>query len=224
MERRVETETPRGKGARVSTEQRRSEDFAAEAERVRRAGDPLAALDLARKGLDESPGHVAGRVAAGLALLDLGRVAEARVELEAIVRRPEPGVRFATDASAAPVAPLSDLAEAELDDAFERATPEADSMMDAEGIAFQAVTAVENEATHRGPELPADAFRTQTMAELLERQGDVAGAEAIREALRDAPSEATAADPEAPREESPHKRRRLGTLERWLGNLQRGQG
>ncbi len=211
------------------------EDFAARAERERRAGDADAALRTAREGLAADPGHTAGRVAAGLALLDLGRVAEARSELESIVR---------VEDTTAPEAPLSDLAEAELESAFEAAAPEEDSMLDAEGIALRAVTAVEENEAVSGPELPGEAFRTHSMARLLEQQGDRDGAEAIREALRAESSDAVAspgsdatASPEVvPAPEESHRpgaapeagparrRTRVAVLERWLHNVRRGQG
>ncbi len=214
-------------GGHLLAEQTR-DDFAARAERERRAGNSRAALEIAQAGLAAEPRHTAGRVAAGLALLDLGLVAEARRELEQVVRVPELAV----------AAPLSDLAEAELDLAFEAAAPEQESMLDAEGIAMQAVTAVED---HAGPELPGEAFRTQSMARLLEQQGDAVGAEAIRRSLReDIEAEADVfaaaqerAEPEGPaapeaeappRAKRPRRRTRVEVLERWLHNVRRGQG
>lgn len=201
------------------------DDFAARAEHARRAGDAEAALEIARDGLAREPRHTAGRVAAGLALLDLGRVAEARGELEAIVR-----------VSEAEVAPLSDLEEAEIESAFAAAAPEEESMLDAEGIAMRAVTAVEDNAVEAGPELPGEAFRTEAMAELLERQGDAAGAEAIRASLREGSQgerpdgdEAPATPPRsesgeaAPRVGRARRRTRVEVLERWLHNVRRGQ-
>lgn len=207
-------------------------DFATRAELARRGGEAENALEIARKGLDEAPRHVAGRVAASLALLDLGRVADARAMLEAVVHLPD--VRSST--------PLADLAEAELEEAFEAATPESEQMVDAQGIAMQAVTSVEQGEPDQGPELPSNAFRTATMAELLERQGDEQGARAIRASLSDAPPAdeirrpadevgddgeggspkpivAEAAAAEAPAVSG--KRRRIKKLERWLQNLGR---
>lgn len=182
----------------------RAHDFAAQAERTRRAGDPNAALERLRTGLEDEPHHVAGRVALALALLDLGRSQEARHELEAIVHVGE---------APREDAPLSELDDAEVERAFDEASPEADAMLDAERIAFGAVRAVEDEGPGSGPELPGAAFRTQTMAHLLERQGDRAGAEAIRASLRS----------EIVREDSPARAdRRIEVLERWLARLRRG--
>ncbi len=221
-----------------------NDDFAARAERLRRAGDPDSALKVARGGLAGDARNTAGRVAAGLALLDLGRVAEARAELEAVVHVAELE------------GPLLDLAEDELDSAFETAAPEHDEMLDAEGIAMQAVTSVERDDASLGPELPGEAFRTHAMAQLLEQQGDLAGAEAIRESMRgdsarptgatgttleaeplvgkavsptptssaDAEAGARAESGEVPRAPRARRRTRVEVLERWLHNVRRGQG
>ncbi len=189
--------------SRGSVEAVKTDDFAAHAERLRRDGSPEAALERARAGLASWPGHVAGRVALALALFDLGRSDDARRELEAIVRVAEEPVGVAT--------PLPELADEEVERAFDEASPESDAMLDAEHIAMQAVHDVEEEGPQQGPELPSEAFRTQTMAHLLERQGDREGAEAIRAALRDEVDDAP-----------PRGGRRIAMLERWLANLRRG--
>lgn len=214
-------------------------DFAAEAERARRGGDAVAGLDIARSGLAQEPHHTAGRVAAGLALLDLGRVDEARIELEAIVHLP-PVVE--EPLSGLVEEPLSGLAEDELEHAFDQAAAEPESMVDAEGIALQAVAAVERDEFESGPELPGEAFRTHSMARLLEEQGDAAGAEAIRRALtegtpesegvaEEAPPPAAAAaerageDDARPAARAPRRTRksRVEVLEGWLHNVRRGR-
>jgi len=182
----------------------RAQDFAAQAERLRREGEPSTALERVRAGLSGEPHHVAGRVALALALLDLGRAQEARHELESIVHVGEaPGEE----------ASLPELADEEVDRAFDEASPESDAMLDAERIAMGALRAVEEEGPGNGPELPGEAFRTQTMAHLLERQGDTEGAAAIRASLRAEivqGNEPTRVD------------RRIQVLERWLAKLRRG--
>lgn len=57
--------------------------FGADADRLRRGGDAAGAVRLCRQGLDEFPDQVSGRVTLGLALLDLGQMDDARVELDA---------------------------------------------------------------------------------------------------------------------------------------------
>lgn len=58
-------------------------------EQVRRAGDPAGAVDLCRDALARFPGHLSARVTLGWALLDLGRLHEAREEFQ-IVRQSAP--------------------------------------------------------------------------------------------------------------------------------------
>ena len=178
---------------------RTSTASAADAESRRRAGDAAAALRLAREALAGDPHSVPARAAAALALLDLGRDAEARRELEELVGVPplEQG-------------PLAAFDDAELDRAFETASPEREAMQDANEVAFEAMRAVERELAD--PTAAGSPFRTRTMAELLERQGDRDAARAIRQSL----------DGEAPQ---PGGRRRgdvVRTLERWLERVRRG--
>jgi tetratricopeptide (TPR) repeat protein len=54
------------------------------AEKLRRAGNPQAAIDLCRDALVRFPGHLSARVTLGWALLDIGRLKEAREEFEAV--------------------------------------------------------------------------------------------------------------------------------------------
>jgi len=56
------------------------------AEQLRRAGNAAAAVDLCRDALARFPGHLSARVTLGWALLDLGRLKEAREELETVRR------------------------------------------------------------------------------------------------------------------------------------------
>jgi hypothetical protein len=65
------------------------------------------------------------------------------------------------------------------------------------------------------PELPPS-FATATMAELLERQGDVDGASRIRANLVASQGAAAGAPESAAR---PSRQRVLSTLERWLENV-----
>lgn len=54
------------------------------AEKLRRAGNPQAAIDLCRDALVRFPGHLSARVTLGWALLDIGRLKEAREEFESV--------------------------------------------------------------------------------------------------------------------------------------------
>jgi hypothetical protein len=137
-----------------------------------------------------------------LELLEAARPEEARLELARAV-----GARSEGDALGA------ELSDSELEHAFDRAHPVADEVVDADRVAHEAMREVDRELLeNRAP------FATGTMAELLERQGDVEGARRIRESL---------AHREIRRETPPRLRPRtdrarvLATLEQWLGNVNR---
>ena len=55
-------------------------------EQVRRSGNPQRAADLCRDALVRFPGHLSARVTLGWAMLDLGRLKEAREEFETVRR------------------------------------------------------------------------------------------------------------------------------------------
>jgi hypothetical protein len=181
--------------------------LAVRAEEQRRAGDPESALRYARQASERDPESPAARAAAALALLDLGRDAEARSFLSLLIRGgtaepDEPAIADELDA----------LDDGEVERAFEDASPEPEAMRDANEVAFEAM----REAKLLAPEAdPASPFRTRTMASLLERQGDRDAARAIRASL--APEEVA-----APPRRGRRKDDVLGTLERWLGRLRRG--
>jgi hypothetical protein len=170
-----------------------------------------------------------------LELLEAGRSEEACRELAVAVRRPGPANGLGGE--------LTDL---ELERAFERARPVAEEVVDADRVAQQAIREADRELAGRRP---AATFATRTMAELLERQGDAAGARRIRAALaaqvtpgearaaREVRSEARAAreavqsearaarDAPGAARATPTRRDRgrvLATLERWLENVRRG--
>lgn len=77
-------------------------------------------------------------VARALMLLDEGSVADARELLETALdgtKRPRAAGAFSPTAGD----PFEPLGDAELESAFEEARPETDSMIDADGIAFEAI-------------------------------------------------------------------------------------
>ena len=174
------------------------------AEEQRRAGDPEAALRFAEAASARDPESPAARAAAALALLDLGRDAEARRFLVTLI----------SGGAAQPEAVADDfdaIDDSEVERAFEAASPEPEEMRDANEVAFEAMRVAELLTPESDPRSP---FRTRTMASLLERQSDRDAASAIRATLT--PSE----------EAAPRSGRRkddvVGTLERWLGRLRRG--
>ena len=201
--------------------------FPALAETHRRAGEPGQAEVIARAGLDRRPDALAGRVALGLALLDQERLDEARVELERVLASvPDhpvalEGLASSGSGGASPPrlnaldAPDPDVLdepidEPEIDAAFEQATPERDEMVSADSVAAQAIRSIENEVLHEvGRDEVGIPVSTQTVAGLLEEQGHAGDAAAMRQEL----DARVLADRE----------RILGTLERWLDNIQRNR-
>ena len=201
--------------------------FPALAETHRRAGEPGQAEVIARAGLDRRPDALAGRVALGLALLDQERLDEARVELERVLASvPDhpvalEGLASSGSGGASPPrlnaldAPDPDVLdepidEPEIDAAFEQATPERDEMVSADSVAAQAIRSIENEVLHEvGRDEVGIPVSTQTVAGLLEEQGHPGDAAAMRQEL----DARVLADRE----------RILGTLERWLDNIQRNR-
>jgi len=161
----------------------------------------------------------ASLVLRALGLLDDGSIADARELLaaalaEATGERPWEPVRRAGDA-------FESIDDAEFDSAFDDARPETDSMIDADGIAFEAILRAKLDSPE-SVSLPApdSPFHTRTMADLLERQGDRAGARAIRAALDGGGSAVPTSARNAPAAEA--RMRSIQTLERWLARLRGG--
>ena len=195
--------------------------FPALAEAHRQQGDPERALEVAEQGLLADPDRVAGRVVRALALIDLGRVDEARRELVQVLER-VPDQVLATRAQAeleesGSSDPLANLGDAELEDAFEEAAAEREQMIDANHVAEATLRAVDGVGSV-GPAFPPGAdspFATETVAELLESQGHTAGARALRRLLEERRG---GRGPVA----SIDRSQVIATLEAWLDNLRRG--
>ena len=202
--------------------------FPALAEAQRRAGRPAEAERIARAGLCERPEQVAGRVALGLALLDLGRVGDARSELErALETTPDHGLARAAlgelGEAAAPAAgdawdesPLARIGEGEIEAAVAAARAEREAMLDADRVALAALREVDaREAEESGAREDAGAlvanaaspFATRTVADLLERQGDRERAESVRRVV------------EERRGAQSEREGLIATLEAWLARL-----
>jgi tetratricopeptide (TPR) repeat protein len=211
--------------------------FPALAEANRRAGRAKEAERIARDGLRQRPELLAGRVALSLALLDLGRVDEARAELVRVLEADPHHVSVSPASSAvAPPDPsatddlqgspdlLGDLAEDELEIAFQDAEAQPDEMLSANRVVEAAVREVEQDKPEGVVPFPADSpFATETVADLLEQQNHRGEAEAMREVLEASPASAqaaTAADA-ALHDFVNHRAGVIATLERWLENLRR---
>jgi len=186
------------------------------AETLRRAGRPDAAEEVARRGLEHRPDSSEGLLVLALSLLDLGRVGSAHElladrtgEMLLATESPHPA------ADAHPEADDFDgaVSEGELDAAFADASLDRDQLIDADDMAQSAMRAADLDDPEGMGEATSDpTFATQTMAEVLERQGDLAGAERIRASI-------------GPETLDPWPRARhqavIETLETWLSNLRR---
>jgi hypothetical protein len=173
------------------------------------------------------PCHVpASQVEAALALLDAGRVDEAHSLLEqALVAA---GAHRHEIMLVEPEFEM--LGDAELEGALDAASSETDSMIDADGIAFEAIRAArldepELASQQRAREgVTSDSpFHTRTMADLLERQGDAQAARAIRSTLgrEGARGAGAPSDPDS-HAGADARTAAIRTLERWLTRLRGG--
>jgi tetratricopeptide (TPR) repeat protein len=212
--------------------------FPALAEANRRAGHAKEAERVAREGLRERPSLLAGRVALSLALLDLGRIDEARTELIRVLeanphhapaanalRRATLPEQGAMDELEETSELLSDLAEDELENAFQDAEAESDEMLSANRVVAAAVRGVDQNEPEGVIPFPADSpFATETVAGLLEQQNHRGEAQAVREVLEGPPASVTfAKDPGAALHDTMNRGAGvIATLERWLENLRRG--
>ena len=212
--------------------------FPALAEAHRRAGLAKEAERVAREGLRERPSLLAGRVALSLALLDLGHVDEARNELirvldanphhapaENALRGAAPPEQGATDEPEEGSELLGDLAEDELESAFQDAEAQSDEMLSANRVVAAAVRDIDQDEPEGVMPFPVDSpFATETVAGLLEQQDHLGEARAVREVLEGPPASATlATDPGAALHDTMNRRAGvIATLERWLENLRRG--
>lgn len=200
-----------------------------------------------------------------LGLIERGEIDEARCELERLLaaRHGQPLAATAPRAADAPAEtqpaetegwnaapppspsePLQfagDLGDSELDLAFAQAESDREQMHDANRVAQLVLDRADREASFEANDHPI--FATETMADLLEGQGDREGARAIRRALHMGPQAADgegapaawtggsaeswlSGEPAAERDDDSearmsHDARTLATLERWLDNVRR---
>ena len=154
--------------------------------------------------LEERLARLEQGVAESLDLLESGRSEAARLLLTALVVSPAS-------------APETGITDAELETAFANAEPETDQMHHADDVAQQAILQADLALEAEGrmaPDEVGEHFATETMAQLLEKQGDTPGAGRIRAALD--------AHDRSEIERRPNRGKAVATLERWLGNLRGG--
>jgi len=191
-----------------------SAELAARAESARRAGQLDRARELAGAALESAAAHPAAHVAYVLALIDSGDLVSAHRALEHAYTALGGVVEPSEDAREA--APLAALADDELEYAFDAAEAQRDEMHDANHVAAATLELVE-EGTPEGVDLAsADSpFATETVAGLLERQGQRARADEVRSAAR------MRGQFREQRLDEVHRERVVATLTRWLDNLRR---
>jgi hypothetical protein len=191
-------------------------EFPALAEALRVSGRPEAAEEVARRGLEHKPDCAEGCLVLALALLDQGSVEGAHRELAERAGQLLSALGADASAELESIAELDfdgALSENELDQAFASAAPDREQLIDADRMAHEAMRAADlDEPESVPPEVADPIFATQTMAELLERQGDASGAARIRAEI-------------TPQTIDPWPRARhervIETLETWLANLRR---
>ena len=195
-------------------------EFAALAERKRRAGQPDEARRIAEAGLAGRPDHIEGRIALGLALMDLGEISTAREVLSAAlptpslardpddIGEPGPGERWLEASASRELggafpqrAPVGDPDDLEIDRAFEEAESDPSEMMDANRVAEHVLDR----------EMSDLAFDQEARHEAFEGDGGVAVADA---AYLD---DLAAGEPM----NEANRVRILATLETWLQNIRR---
>lgn len=205
-------------------------DYPALAEVLRRRGEVERALGVAEAGVAAAPDRLAGRVALGLALLDAGLESEARQALirvlDAALAPHRVGVDHKPSAAQGSEAALEE-APPQVD---ETASGDQTTKRDLEGDRPSPPTPRKPRRARAQKTPPPGLFRTATMADLLDRQGDRRGAEAIRRELASVRNVGDVADytgsgeklkEVSALESRGEDDRTIKKLERWLRNLQR---
>lgn len=193
--------------------------FVALAEIHRRARRLAEAERVLRGGLARHSDDGEARALLALVLWDQGRIDDARAELARVGAK-----ALAARGTAAVLAGEAALSEAELDVAFAEAETDAEALIDPNRVAAEAILHADAGASEGLREdgesaytPPGQAFVTETMARLLDRQGDARSAARIRAALA-----VESPPPQTLRVAHARPRARtLAVLERWLANLRR---
>jgi len=194
--------------------------LAARAERLRRTGEPEQARALASAALEADASNAAAHLAFVLALIDSGDRRSAHNALESAydalggeIEGVEPEGLAAGEP--APLA-LAALDDGELEDAFDAAETQRDEMHDANHVAAAALELVED-GLPEGVDLTSaeSPFATETVASLLERQGQRDRADEVRTAAR------MRGQFREQRLDEARRDRVVETLTRWLDNLRR---
>ena len=186
------------------------------AEALRRGGRAPEAEQRARAAVDSNPANAEGRLVLGLILLDQGRVGEARQVLESGIGELIPALEALAPASATEV-PVDGFTDPEFDRAFADAETDRDQLIDADRVAEEALHSADSASLDQIAPSGTSPFATETVADLLEQQGDSEGARQLRSSLGPGKEAEPAAMASAPPPRS------IATLEQWLGNLRRAR-
>jgi hypothetical protein len=175
--------------------------------------------------LEERLARLERGVEQSLELLERGRSEEAQALLSELMGAvalspgldgPATGEPVAVSPAAPAAGAASGITDDELETAFADAEPELDRMRDADDVAQEAMLQADMALEAEGdmaPDEVGENFATETMAHLLERQGDEEGASRIRAVLGGSEGEAGG---------RPARGEVVATLERWLDNLRGG--
>ena len=137
---------------------------------------------MAEAGLAVEPDNDRGRIVLALALLDLGDLARARERLERAFPAETPVVPVAFPPEAIGLA--GELRDDELESAFAEAETNPDEMMSANKVVQQTLENEHVEVPEAGFAITdSPTYATETMASILEEQGRVGEAEALRRGL-----------------------------------------
>ena len=197
-------------------ETRSGDDFAALAEGHRRAGLTREAEQILQDGLRDRPDCAEGVLALALVLLEQERGEEARAILERWADA-SLNTEGAEDLRQGEVFSAG-VSDRELERAFDDAEADPAEMLDADAVAQQAMREVDFDLSGQIAS-PSSSFATSTVAELLDQQGDAAGASRIRgmvDSSKDADRGASVAKIRDRRSST------IDQLERWLANVRGG--
>jgi hypothetical protein len=205
--------------SQTRTSESSSLELAARAERERRIGEPERARELAQAALETGATHAAARIAHVLALIDCGDLVSAHRALEDAydaLGGEVAALELAEIAAAPAPATLAALGDDELEHAFDAAEAQPDEMHDANHVAAAALELIED-GLPEGIDLTSteSPFATETVAGLLERQGQRQRADEVRTAARARGQFREQRLDEARREHV------VATLSRWLEQLRR---
>lgn len=199
---------------RARTASNASERLAQAAE-LRDSGQLEAAERLVVETLESEPRSAEAVLLHALLMLDRGQANAARAAIERWLPALHPGGGAPPEIAGEAVF-AAGVSDGELELAFDTAETDRDQVIDADAIAERAIRDTGLDLSEELAEADAS-FRTRTVAELLERQGDARGASRIRTLVESGDSAAR------PERRIGRRHAEVRELERWLDNLRGGR-